>query len=135
MTVLEVTRPHPLEPGTVYIGRGEADLIVVPRPGGPMVNAAPASPDYRWHPSVDRLVTTAIDHVGASRLVGVLLTGMGSDGAAAMTRLRREGGRTIAESEDSAVVWGMPGELVRAGGAGHVLRLEAIAPLLAAWAA
>ena len=42
---------------------------------------------------------------------------MGNDGATAMTKLRSEGGRTIAESEDTAIVWGMPGELVKAGGA------------------
>ena len=73
--------------------------------------------------------------LGAARLVGVLMTGMGDDGAAAMTRLRAEGGHTIAESEDSAVVWGMPGALVKAGGAGIVLPLDAIAPHLLGWAA
>ena len=45
------------------------------------------------------------------------MTGMGSDGAEAMARLKGQGGRTIAEAEESAVVWGMPGELVRRGGA------------------
>jgi two-component system chemotaxis response regulator CheB len=74
-------------------------------------------------------------HVAASRLVGVLMTGMGNDGAAAMTRLRQEGGRTIAEAEETAIVWGMPGELVRAGGAEATRRLEAIAGTLLEWAA
>ena len=128
LTVTEVTRPQPLVAGQVYIGRGNADIVVAARPAGPVVMAAPASAEHRWHPSVDRLVTTAIDVLGAARLVGVLMTGMGDDGAAAMTRLRAEGGHTIAESEDSAVVWGMPGALVKAGGAGIVLPLDAIAP-------
>jgi two-component system chemotaxis response regulator CheB len=71
-----------------------------------------------------------MSHVPAERLVGVLMTGMGNDGAAAMTALRAAGGRTIAEAEETAVVWGMPGELVRAGGADHVEGLEAIGPRL-----
>jgi two-component system chemotaxis response regulator CheB len=58
------------------------------------------------------------------------MTGMGHDGAAAMTRLRAGGGKTIAEAEETAVVWGMPGELVQAGGADWVLPLADIAPRL-----
>jgi len=54
------------------------------------------------------------------------MTGMGNDGAAAMARLRAAGGRTIAEAESTAVVWGMPGELVKAGGADYVEPLERI---------
>ena len=68
-----------------------------------------------------------MQHLGARRLVGVLLTGMGNDGATAMTKLRSEGGRTIAESEDTAIVWGMPGELVKAGGAELVAPMDKIA--------
>ena len=59
------------------------------------------------------------------------MTGMGNDGAASMAALRQAGGRTIAEAEETAVVWGMPGELVKAGGAGLVLPLETIAARLA----
>jgi two-component system chemotaxis response regulator CheB len=89
--------------------------------------AAPAQRDYPWHPSVERMVTTALDQLDAARLVGVLMTGMGRDGADAMTVLRRRGGRTIAEAESTAIVWGMPGELVRNGGAEAVRPVEAIA--------
>jgi two-component system chemotaxis response regulator CheB len=134
LTVLEVTGPTPLVPGHVYIGRGDADMIVSTRPEGAIVTAAPLSADYRWHPSVDRLVLTAMEHLGPRRLIGVLLTGMGNDGAAAMTRLNAEGGRTIAESEETAIVWGMPGELVKAGGAQVVAPLGRIADHLLDWA-
>ncbi len=79
------------------------------------MTSAPPLAEHRWHPSVDRLVSTAMQHLGASRLVGVLMTGMGDDGATAMSRLRSEGGRTIAEAEETAVVWGMPGELGESG--------------------
>jgi len=133
LTVQEVVRPVPLLAGHVYIGRGDADIVMGMRPGGPVVQAAPSLPNYPWHPSVDRLVTTAMQHLPAARLIGVLMTGMGHDGAAAMTRLRAEGGRTIAEAEETAVVWGMPGELVRAGGAEAVVPLDAIAETLLGW--
>jgi two-component system chemotaxis response regulator CheB len=67
-------------------------------------------------------------------LLGVMLTGMGDDGAAAMAELRARGGRTIAESEETAVVWGMPGELVKRGGASLVLPLQLVAEQLRRWA-
>jgi two-component system chemotaxis response regulator CheB len=130
LTVVEVTRPTPLAPGHVYIGKGDADLIVGSRPSGLIALPAPSKAEYRWHPSVDRLVSTAMDHVAAERLIGILMTGMGNDGAASMSELRERGGRTIAESEETAVVWGMPGELVRAGGADWVEPLDEIADRL-----
>jgi two-component system chemotaxis response regulator CheB len=66
-------------------------------------------------------------HYGPERLVGVLMTGMGADGAEMMRQLKDLGGVTIAESEDSAIVWGMPGALVKLGGASLVTPLERIA--------
>jgi two-component system, chemotaxis family, protein-glutamate methylesterase/glutaminase len=130
LSVVEVTQPMHLQPGCVYIGRGDADIIVSRRPGGLVAMAAPARQDYPWHPSTERLVTSAMDHVPAGQLIGVLMTGMGDDGADAMTKLHAAGGKTIAEAEETAVVWGMPGSLVKAGGADWVLPLTAIAPRL-----
>jgi two-component system chemotaxis response regulator CheB len=127
LEVVEVSRPTPILAGHVYIGRGDADIVVSIRAGAAVVMSAPARPDYPWHPSVDRLVTSALEQVGAGSLIGVLMTGMGRDGAEAMTRLRGEGGRTIAEAEETAIVWGMPGELVKAGGAEFVVPLDGIA--------
>jgi two-component system, chemotaxis family, protein-glutamate methylesterase/glutaminase len=127
LQVVEVSRPMPLQPGTIYIGRGDADLVVARRSTGITAMSVPAQRDYPWHPSVERLVSSALDHYEARRLVGVLLTGMGRDGADAMTRLREQGGRTIAEAESTAIVWGMPGELVRNGGAEFVRPVDVIA--------
>ena len=127
LQVTEAAVPLQLAPGHVYIGKGDADVIVGVRPDGPVVMAAPSLPEHRWHPSVDRLVDSAMQHFPPEALIGVLMTGMGSDGADAMTRLKGRGGRTIAEAEESAVVWGMPGELVRRGGAQVVAPLERIA--------
>jgi len=125
--VIECTQATRLEPGTVYIGRGDADLVVVRRRDGLTGAPAPSDPAYLWRPSTDRLVRTAMEQIPARQLVGVLMTGMGDDGARAMTDLHTQGGRTIAESEATAVVWGMPGELVKAGGADFVLPVQEIA--------
>jgi two-component system chemotaxis response regulator CheB len=130
LQVVEVNRPMPLQAGTVYIGRGDADLIVAPRSTGMNAMSVPARRDYPWHPSVERMVSSALEQYDATRLVGVMMTGMGNDGADAMTRLRQLGGRTIAEAESTAIVWGMPGELVRNGGAEFVRPIDDVAVTL-----
>lgn len=127
LQVVEVDQPMPLKPGTIYIGRGDADVTVAPRAAGIIAMPAPVKANYLWHPSVERMVASALENIDASRLIGVLMTGMGNDGAEAMKRLRQGGGHTIAEAESTAIVWGMPGELVKNGGAEMVRPLEDIA--------
>jgi two-component system chemotaxis response regulator CheB len=133
LEVVEVSRPMLLRAGTVYIGRGDADLIVAHRSSGLNAMSVPAQRDYPWHPSVERMVTSAMEHYDASRLIGVLMTGMGRDGADAMTELHQQGGWTIAEAESTAVVYGMPRELVKNGGADAVRPLEDIAAAIVEW--
>ena len=124
--VRELIEPEPLEPGVAYIGKGDADVVVGKRGAKLVAMSALSHADYLWHPSVDRMTLSALEHVAPSQLIGVLMTGMGHDGASAMALVRARGGRTIAEAEETAVVWGMPGELVRAQGADWVLPLPAI---------
>jgi two-component system chemotaxis response regulator CheB len=130
LSVVEVRKPTLLQPGFVYVGRGDADITVSRRGAGLVAMAAPAAADYPWHPSTDRLVRSALNHMAPSQLIGILMTGMGNDGAEAMTLLHSKGGRTIAEADETAVVWGMPGELVKAGGADFVVPLPDIAAQL-----
>ena len=132
LRVQEVRQPTPLEAGVVYIAKGDADLVISRRRGALVALNAPSDPQHRWHPSVDRLMASAMDQVHPALLTGVLMTGMGNDGAAEMARLFRAGGRTIAQSEATSVVWGMPGELVRAGGAGVIADVEDLAEALVA---
>lgn len=131
----EVHNTLHLLPGNAYVGRGGADVVVTKRPDGLVVKSVPALSSHRWHPSVDRLVASVRECIPPPRVIGVLLSGMGDDGAREMTALSAKGGRTIAESKESAVVWGMPGELVGAGGADCVLDGESIAEQLLAWVA
>ncbi|TDP81274.1 two-component system chemotaxis response regulator CheB [Aquabacterium commune] len=133
LRVREVNAPMPLEPGHIYIGQGGTDMVVMERMGRLLVAPKPETPGHPWHPSVDVLVDTAMSHLPPDRITGVLLTGMGNDGAEAMTRLKREGGRTIAEAESTAVVFGMPQELIQKGGATTVLPCQDIARQLSGW--
>ncbi|WP_452010765.1 chemotaxis-specific protein-glutamate methyltransferase CheB [Azospirillum largimobile] len=135
LRVLEVERATVLEPGMVCIARGGADVELARRGGRLQAVCVPAAADRPWHPNADRLVTSAMRLLPPDRLVGVLLTGMGNDGAASMAELHARGGRTIAESEDSAVVFGMPQDLIRRGGAGIVLPSDRIAGQLIRWLA
>lgn len=133
LTVVEAAAATPLKPGMACIARGGADLQIIRRGGRLCAQPVPADERRSWHPNVDRLVESALRVVAPSRLIGVLLTGMGSDGAVSMAELRRRGGRTIAEAEDSAVVFGMPQELIRRGGAGMVLPSDRVAQQVMRW--
>jgi two-component system, chemotaxis family, protein-glutamate methylesterase/glutaminase len=133
LDVVEVTHPTPLLPGKVYLSRGEADMIVARRSDALVAMLSPSDQSLAWHPSVDRMVESAMRHVAPEGLIGVQLTGMGDDGASAMKQLHTDGGRTIAESADTAVVYGMPKELVDRGGATVVLPCTAIAEQILSW--
>jgi two-component system chemotaxis response regulator CheB len=129
--VTEVRAPVVLQSGHVYIGRGDADLVLSRRPGGVFAMSVPAGREYPWHPSMNRLVSSALNHLEPAQLIAIIMTGMGNDGVEAVTALCARGGRAIAESEDTAVVWGMPGELVRSGSADWIEPLPRIASRLA----
>jgi two-component system chemotaxis response regulator CheB len=132
LTVREVGATTPLLPGHAYIGRGNADLVLSRRGQAVVALSAPSSAAHLWHPSVDRLVESALRVVPAAALTGVLMTGMGADGAAAMRELHAQGGYTIAEAAETAAVWGMPGALVALGGATCVRPVDDIAATLLA---
>lgn len=133
LTVLEVSKPMPVTPGTIYIGRGGADMVVTTRANGLTVLPKPENPQYLWHPSVELLGRSLLEHYDPKRVIAIMLTGMGNDGASAFTDLKRRGAKTIAESEESAVVFGMPAELIEKGGASLVLAADQIASQLRGW--
>jgi len=80
------------------------------------------NPQTVFMPSVNVTMESVLEAYGGENVVGVLMTGMGDDGADAMVKIRRAGGITIAEDESTAVVFGMPREAIERGGA------EIIAP-------
>ena len=131
--VQEVRKPTLIEPGNVYIGRGGADVILGRRPNGIVALSQPENAAYLWHPSVELLVRSALEHYPAEQIIGVMLTGMGYDGADAMTEVRQRGGRTVAESEETAVVFGMPAELINRNGATVIAPCDQIAKHVLRW--
>lgn len=114
-------------PGHVYVAPGDSHLILG---GDRRLHTNQRPPVGGLRPAGDVLLDSVAD-VCASDAVGVVLTGMGEDGARGLLALRRRGGHTIAESRDSAVIWGMPGAAVALGAAVEELPLDAIAARLA----
>ena len=134
LEVVEANRLLPITPGTIYICKGGADAVLTNRSGRMMILPKPESPHFLWHPSVELLGRSALETCDPSKLIGVMLTGMGYDGAESFTEIKKNGGRTIAESEDSAIVFGMPKELIDRGGATLTLPAIKIADQLIQWA-
>jgi two-component system chemotaxis response regulator CheB len=80
----------------------------------------------RHRPSVDVLFRSTARYAGKNA-VGIIMTGMGDDGARGMLEMKQAGGRTIAQDEKSCVVFGMPKEAIKLGGVDKILSLERIA--------
>ena len=100
------------------------------RQGGELtLSVMPAAPGDRYVPSADRLFHSVA--ASGARCVGVILTGMGDDGVDGARAIRAAGGGVIAESQETAVVNGMPGAAGRAGVASEVLPLPQIGEYLA----
>jgi two-component system chemotaxis response regulator CheB len=133
MTVYEAQDGQQILPGHAYIAPGDRHLLVV-RSGARWVCRLDDGPPVNRHkPSVDVLFRTVAQQAGFNA-IGVLLTGMGKDGAAGLAEMREAGSPTIAQDEATSVVWGMPGEAVRIGAAAEVLPLQSIAARVTALA-
>ncbi len=129
LTVFEAEDGQQILPGHVYIAPGDAHLMMV-RDGAKyrcQLNDGPAV--NRHKPSVDVLFRSVAQHAGPNA-TGAILTGMGDDGAKGLLEMKEAGAITLAQDEKSSVVWGMPGEAVKAGGVDEVLPLDRIAPRL-----
>ena len=126
MSVVEPADGQYIMPGHVYIAPGARHLLVE-RDGARYrcrLNNGP--PVNRHCPSVDVLFRSVAQNVGPNA-VGVILTGMGDDGARGLKEMLDAGARTLAQDEASSVVWGMPGAAVRLGGAQDILPLSRVA--------
>lgn len=134
MTVYEAADGQQILPGHVYIAPGDRHLLVV-RDGARYVCKLDDGPPVNRHkPSVDVLFRSVAQQAG-SNAIGVILTGMGSDGARGLKEMHDAGSPTIAQDEATSVVWGMPGEAVAMHAADEVLPLEAVAARLLTLAA
>ena len=116
LPVREAKNLEPLRDSTVYVTPGGKDLCFVTNGDEIRISLMSPKKEFIYTPSVERCLDSAINVFG-KRTIGVILTGMGSDGASAMERLYKLGGETIAESEDTAVIYGMPKEVISRGAA------------------
>lgn len=124
-TVKEGDDGEMLENGTIYVAPGGMQMEVRRTAEGLQIRTFSAKVNDLYAPSVDRLIISAGEACG-ERLVAIILTGMGDDGAQAIRRVRERGGRTIAESAQTAIIFGMPNEAIKTGCVDQVLPLGEI---------
>jgi two-component system chemotaxis response regulator CheB len=125
LPVREAVDGESVRPGEVLLAPGGRHVEVVGDPVQPRVRLTDDPPENSCRPSADVLFRSAVRLWGAGTL-GVVLTGMGRDGLAGSRAIVAAGGGVIAQDEFSSVVWGMPGEVVRAGLADAVLPLSQV---------
>ena len=126
VTVCEAEDGQQVLAGHVYIAPGDRHLMVVRDGARYVCRLDDGVPVNRHKPSVDVLFRSVAQNAGGNA-IGVLLTGMGKDGARGMKEMLDAGSRTLAQDEATSVVWGMPGEAVSLGAAQHVVPLESVA--------
>lgn len=133
LEVREANNGDRLKSGTVLIAPGGSHMALMRIAGGYAVRVYEDEPVNRHRPSVDVLFDSTAQIAGNNAL-GIILTGMGSDGARGLRAMKTAGAYTIAQDEKSSVVFGMPEQAIRQGGACEVTPLERIAERMVDWA-
>ena len=129
LRVAEAAPGMPVEPGTVLIAPGGRHLVFRPSKPGVIV-ATPEEPSNLLHrPSVDVMFQSACRAYGG-KVLALMMTGMGKDGLEGAREIKQQGGKVVAQSEETCVVYGMPKVVVEAGLADAVLPLEDLAGAL-----
>ncbi len=123
--VLEVQGGEALEAGVIYVAPGDYHLEVADERGRVVTRLSHGDQVNFCRPAVDVLFRSAVDVFGAD-LLGVVLTGMGSDGREGSRAVVAAGGRVFAQDEETSVVWGMPGAVATAGLAHQLFPITAI---------
>lgn len=126
MTVYEAVDGQQILPGHVYIAPGNRHLIVERSGARYICRLNDGPPVNRHKPSVDVMFRSVAQNVGPNA-IGVILTGMGADGALGLKEMLENGAPTLVQDEKSSVVWGMPGEAYKIGAAQDQYPLEKIA--------
>ena len=121
--VIEAQGGEALESGTVCVAPGHSHLKIKRSASGFCTELIKTPPVNRHRPSVDVLFDSAAEVVGRNA-IGVILTGMGKDGACGLLRMRQAGARTLGQDEASCVVYGMPREAALIGAVEEVYGLE-----------
>jgi len=125
VTVCEPSDGQKILPGYVYIAPGDKHLMVERCGAEYICKLSDGPPVSRHKPSVDVMFRSVAQNVGPNAM-GVMLTGMGADGAQGMLEMKQQGAYNISQDEDSCVVWGMPGSAVKIGAVDKELTLSEI---------
>lgn len=123
ISVKEASDGERVLPGHAYIAPGDQHLLLARSGANYVTRLSDAEPVNRHKPSVDVLFDSAATHAGKNA-VGIILTGMGKDGAAGMLRMKQAGAYNFAQNEESCVVYGMPREAVVQGGVHEIGHLK-----------
>jgi two-component system, chemotaxis family, protein-glutamate methylesterase/glutaminase len=126
LAVCEAQDGQPILAGHAYVAPGDQHLVVVREGAGYQCRLSDGALVNRHRPSVDVLFRSVAQSAGC-RSIGVILTGMGRDGAEGLKEMREAGASTIAQDEDTSVVWGMPGAAWQIGAAQALYALPHIA--------
>ncbi|MCK5831308.1 MAG: chemotaxis response regulator protein-glutamate methylesterase [Methylococcales bacterium] len=126
MTVCIAQDGQQILPGYIYIAPGNQHLLVVRNGARYLCQLNEELPVNRHRPSVEVMFRSFAQNVGTNA-IGVMLTGMGADGAVAMKEMKMNGSVNVVQDEASSVVWGMPGEAFKIGAADYVVPLDEIA--------
>ncbi|MBI3646374.1 MAG: chemotaxis response regulator protein-glutamate methylesterase [Acidobacteriales bacterium] len=125
LTVREGEAGKTLEPGQVWIARGDYHMTVARKGTEVVLNLDQEPPENSCRPAVDVLFRSVAQAYGANALA-VVLTGMGADGTRGAGVIREAGGEVVVQDEATSVVWGMPGNVVAAGQADRICPLGEI---------
>lgn len=124
--VVEAKGGERILPGHAFIAPGHAHLLLRRSGANYVTELSNADPVNRHRPSVDVLFKSAAESAGQNA-IGIILTGMGRDGAQGLAEMHNAGSFTVAQSEETCVVYGMPREAVSAGAVDRIVDLEKIA--------
>lgn len=126
LSVKEAEENEPVKPGIVYVAPGRGHMRLKRRGIETFVSISEDKEEFIYRPSVDALMESVAECF-PGRSLGVILTGMGNDGARGCKKIKETGGRVFAQSEETCVVYGMPKAVVEAGLADKVVPLEEMA--------